>query len=118
MNRKDLPLLIMLIAGAVMCIISYVQKFTILAKLVSLFVVFLVFYILGNVLVWTLNRFDSQNEEKLREEGEMIEKDGESTEEIQQPENGQVKREQVKREQVRREQLESEQFESEQDEDE
>lgn len=86
MNRKILPLFMMLIAGAVMCIISYVQKFSILTKLVSLFVVLVVFYLLGNVLVWVLNYFDRQNEERLREEGEVIEKDGESTEEVQQDE--------------------------------
>ena len=83
MDRKNLPLLMMLTAGAVMCIISYVQRFTILAKLVSLFVVLLVFYLLGSVLVWILNRFEQQNEERLREEGEMIEKDGEAVEEVQ-----------------------------------
>lgn len=81
MNRKNLPLLMMLTAGVIMCIVSYVQNFTILAKLVSLFVVFVVFYLLGNVLVWTLNYFDRQNEERLKEEGEVIEKDGESVEE-------------------------------------
>ena len=86
MNRKNLPLLMMLTAGAVMCIVSYVQKFSILTKLVSLFVVFVAFYLLGNVLVWTLNRFDMQNEEKLKEEGEVIEKDGESAEGAQQGE--------------------------------
>ena len=86
MDRKNLPLLLMLAAGAVMCIISYVQKFTILAKLVSLFVVLLVFYLLGSILVWTLNYFDKQNEERLKEEGEVIEKDGESIEEAQQAE--------------------------------
>lgn len=80
MDRKNLPLLMMLTTGAVMCIISYVQKFTILEKLVSLFVVLVVFYLLGNVLVWTLNYFDRKNEERLREEGEVIEKDGEPRE--------------------------------------
>lgn len=79
MNRKNLPLLMMLTAGAVMSIISYIQNFTILAKLVSLFVVLVVFYLFGSVLIWTLNYFDRQNEERLKEEGEVIEKDGEST---------------------------------------
>lgn len=86
MNRKNLPLLMMLIAGAVMCVVSYVQEFSILAKLVSLFVVFVVFYLLGNVFVWVLNYFDRQNEERLREEGEVIEKDGELAEEVPQDE--------------------------------
>lgn len=96
MNRRNLPLLMMLTAGAVMCIISYVQRFSILAKLVSLFVVFLAVYLLGCVLVWTLNYFDRQNEERLREEGEVIEKDGESAEEVQQDEKGPSDKEQHK----------------------
>lgn len=77
MKRKDLPLLLMLVAGAVTCIITYIQKYTMIAKLVSLFIVLLVFYVLGSVLKWTLDYFERQNEEKLKEEGEVIEKEPE-----------------------------------------
>ena len=77
MNRKNLPLLLMLTAGAVTCIITYIQKYSLFAKLASLFIVMLVFCILGNTLKWTLDRFDRQNEEKLKEEGEVIEKEPE-----------------------------------------
>lgn len=77
MNRKNLPLILMLTVGAVTCIITYVQEFSILAKLVSLFAVLVVFYLFGSVLNWTLNRFDRQNEERLKEEGEVIEKEAE-----------------------------------------
>lgn len=82
MNRRNLPLLLMLTAGAVTCIITYIQKFTIYAKLASLFVVLLLFYIMGSVLVWILNRFDAQNEARLKEEGEVIEKDAEGGETV------------------------------------
>ena len=77
MNRKKLPLLLMLLAGAVTCIVTYIQKYTMSEKLVSLFAVLLIFYILGSVLKGTLDYFERQNEEKLREEGEVIEKDPE-----------------------------------------
>ena len=77
MNRKNLPLLLMLLAGAVTCIVTYIQKYTMSEKLVSLFAVLLIFYILGSVLKGTLDYFERQNEEKLREEGEVIEKDPE-----------------------------------------
>ncbi len=77
MKRKDLPLLLMLVAGAVTCIITYIQKYTMIAKLFSLFIVLLVFYVLGSVLKWTLDYFERQNEEKLKEEGEVIEKEPE-----------------------------------------
>ncbi|MCI8528635.1 MAG: hypothetical protein HFH82_05710 [Lachnospiraceae bacterium] len=78
MNRKNLPLLLMLVAGAITSIITFIQKYTMIAKLVSLFIVLLVFYILGSVLKWTLDFFDRQNEERLKEEGEVIEKEPEN----------------------------------------
>ena len=74
MNRRNMPLILMLIAGAVTCIITFIQKYSILEKLVSLFVVLLIFYFLGSVLKWTLDYFDEQNEKKNVEEGEVIEK--------------------------------------------
>ncbi len=80
MNRKNLPLLLMLIAGAVTCIITYIEKYTMAEKLVALFVVFLIFYVLGSVLKWTLDFFEQQNEARLREEGEVIEKESENSE--------------------------------------
>ena len=77
MNRKDLPLLLMLVAGIITCIITFIQKYSMIAKLVSLFIVLLIFYILGSVLKWTLDYFERQNDEKLKEEGEVIEKEPE-----------------------------------------
>lgn len=78
MNRKNLPLILMLTAGAVTCIITYIRQYSVTAKLVSLFLVLLLFYILGSVLKVTLDFFDRQNEEKQQEEqeeGEVIEKE-------------------------------------------
>ena len=84
MNRKNLPLLLMLTAGAVTCIITFIQKYTMFEKLVSLFAVLIIFYVLGSVLVWTLDYFERQNEEKLKEEGEVIEKESEINENAEQ----------------------------------
>jgi len=77
MDRKNMPLLLMLVAGAVTCIITFINQYSMNAKLVSLFVVLLGFYLLGSVLKWTLDYFDRQNEEKLKDEGEVIEKEPE-----------------------------------------
>jgi len=77
MNRKKMPLLLMLVAGSATCIITFIQKYTILEKLVSLFVVLLIFYFLGSLLKWTLDYFDEQNAKKNAEEGEVIEKTSE-----------------------------------------
>ncbi len=48
------------------------------AKLVSLFLVLILFYVLGSILKWTLNSFEKQNEEKR--EQEKAEADGEENE--------------------------------------
>lgn len=82
MNRKNLPLLLMLVAGMVTCVISFIQKYSTVIKLVSLFIALLVFYLLGSVLKWTLDYFEQQNEQKRGEEGEVIEKDLEEPEDI------------------------------------
>ena len=75
MNRKNMPLLLMLSAGVVTCIITFLEHYTVFEKLVSLLVVLVIFLMLGNVLKWTLDYFDRQNEEKLTAEGEVIEKE-------------------------------------------
>ena len=82
MNRKNLPLLLMLTAGAVTCIITFIEKYTMTEKLVSMFVVLLLFYVRGSRLKWTLDYFERQNEERLREEGEVIEKESENSEDV------------------------------------
>ena len=81
MNRKNIPLLLMLTAGAVTCIITYVRQYSITAKLVALFLVLVIFWLLGSILEWTLNYFDAQNEKRRKEEGEVIEKETENPDE-------------------------------------
>lgn len=78
MNRKNIPLILMLVAGAVTCIRNLIQNVTILGQLTTLFIVLVIFYFLGCVLKWTLDYFDRQNEKKEQpEEGEVVEKDSE-----------------------------------------
>lgn len=83
MNRKNLPLILMLTAGVITCIITFIQKFSLLWKLLSLLIVLLIFYLLGSVLKWTLDYFDRQNEIRRKEEGEVIEKDAEDGADVQ-----------------------------------
>lgn len=80
LNRKNMPLILMLVAGVVTWIITYVQRYSILEKLVSIFFVLLLFYFLGSLLKWTLDYFEEQNEKKNAEEGEVIEKESEEGE--------------------------------------
>lgn len=58
----------MLTAGAVTCIITYIMDYSMVAKLVSLFLVLILFYFFGSILKWTLDTFESQNEEKAEKE--------------------------------------------------
>ncbi|MCM1063513.1 MAG: hypothetical protein NC420_03405 [Eubacterium sp.] len=84
MNRKNLPLLLMLTAGAVTCIITYIMDYSTVAKLVSLFLVLVLFYFLGSVLKWTLDSFEKQNEERREQE----KKEAEGAEEGSEADNG------------------------------
>lgn len=72
-----MPLVLMLVAGAVTCIITFIKNCSMFSRLLSLLIVLLVFYFIGCVIKWTLDYFDLQNEEKNIEEGEVIEKDTE-----------------------------------------
>lgn len=65
MNRKNMPLILMLTAGACTCIVTMVQAYSVLASLVALFAVMLLFYCLGNGVRLLLDHFDRQNEEKV-----------------------------------------------------
>lgn len=75
MNRKKMPLVLMLTAGAVTCIITFIMKYPIIWKLVALLVVFIIFYGLGTILKWVLDTFEKQNEKAALDEGEVIAKE-------------------------------------------
>lgn len=77
MNRKKMPLILMLTAGAVTCIITFIMKYPIIWKLVTLLLVLLIFYLLGTILKWVLDAFDRQNEKAALDEGEVIAKEAE-----------------------------------------
>ncbi len=79
MNRKNIPFIMMLVAGAATCVITLINNYSVLGRLTSLLIVMVVFYFLGSVLKWTLDSFERQNAESMKnqEEGEVIEKEAE-----------------------------------------
>ncbi|MBO4716016.1 MAG: hypothetical protein J5672_07945 [Verrucomicrobia bacterium] len=79
MLRKNIPLILMLVAGAVACIITFFNNFTILQKMLWTLVVLVVFYGLGCILKAALDSFDKQNQIANGEKGEVIEKDSDET---------------------------------------
>lgn len=80
MNRKNIPLVMMLVTGAVVSVITYIRNCTVQEKLAALLITLVIFWILGSILEGTLNRFDAQNEERRKQEGEVIEKEAENAE--------------------------------------
>ena len=67
MNRRKLPLILMLVAGAVTCIITLIRKYSVLHSLIALFGAFVIFFFLGSVMKWTLDYFERENEKKRKE---------------------------------------------------
>ena len=76
MNRKYLPLILMLVAGAITSIVTFIMKYPLVWKLVALLIVFIIFYILGSAIKWILDSFERQNAKAALDEGEVIEKEG------------------------------------------
>lgn len=75
MTRKVLPLTLMLIAGAVTALISFFKGFSLTTMLIALLAVFVAFYFIGCIIRMLLDSFDKKNEElRIKDEGEVIEK--------------------------------------------
>ena len=75
MTRKEMPLILMLLAGLVTALVAYFRGFTLNAMLVSLLSTLVVFYFIGCVIKMILDSFDKKNERKVADEGEVIEKE-------------------------------------------
>lgn len=72
MKKKLIPLYTMLIAGAIAVIRTFLLQYTVQQKLLTVFVTLVVFYILGSVFSAVIEKFEFQNEEKIRMEEERI----------------------------------------------
>lgn len=81
MFRRNIPLILMLTAGAITCVITMIRKYPMLQQLMVQFGVLVLFYLLGSIIKWTLDYFDRQNEKLAGEQGEVIEKDTTESEE-------------------------------------
>lgn len=78
MERKNIPIILMLVAGAITCVFTFIQGYSILKKLVSLFVVLLIFYFIGTLIKWAFDTFENQNAKASAEtEEEIVEEEEE-----------------------------------------
>lgn len=75
MERKMIPLALMLVAGAICSIVCFAQGYDAFTMLLVLFIVLLIFYILGCIIKRVMEAFERENEERSKEEGEVIEKE-------------------------------------------
>lgn len=63
MQRNNIPLFLMLIAGVITCILTIANGYELHEMLFCLLIALLVFYFLGSLLKWCLNTFEKQNQE-------------------------------------------------------
>lgn len=74
MNTKKVPLFIMLLAGSVACIVTYLNHYNLHDMLVVLLAVLIIFLIVGLIVKKILDKFEISNEQKVDDEGEVVEK--------------------------------------------
>ena len=79
MNRKSLPLILMLVAGLVTVVITFLRDYSIPGKLGTLLLVLVIFYCVGTIIVWFLDKFEKENEEKNADQDDVIEKESEES---------------------------------------
>ena len=79
MKTKDIPALVMLLAGGVYCLIGIRYQIPLMDFLVQLLIILLVFWIIGGIVRMVLDRFMGEIEEQASEEEseEAEEKDAE-----------------------------------------
>ena len=76
MKTKGVPAIIMLIAGGIYCLLGIYYQIPLMDFFVQLFVVLLLFWILGGIVRMVLDHFIGEIEEKAKEdEKEAEEKD-------------------------------------------
>lgn len=80
MNRRKMPLILMLVAGAVTWVITFVQHYSVLNSLIAVFVSLVLFFFLGSTMKWALDYFEEQNEKLRQEQLEESEGETENTE--------------------------------------
>ncbi len=68
MDRKNLPVIMMLVAGAIASIASFVRNWGVPYNLLIILLTLVLFYGLGTLLEKTLDNFDATNEKRMQEQ--------------------------------------------------
>ena len=75
MKTKDIPAIIMLLAGALYCLLSIYYQTPLMDFLVQLLIVLLLFWIIGGILRMVLDYFMVKLQPKIMEEEDSVEAD-------------------------------------------
>lgn len=95
MNRQYIPLVFVLLSGAITCIITFTSDYPLLTKLIILFAVMLIFFVLGAILESFLDHFEQDI--KAKEEALRLEKEKEELEQKEREEQEAREREERER---------------------
>ena len=84
MKTKEIPAIVMLLAGGVYCLLGIYYKIPLMEFLVQLLIVLFIFWIFGGIVRMFLDKIMGEIEDKTKEEEEETEEDasGEEAEDI------------------------------------
>lgn len=83
MKTKFIPATVMLLGGAVACVVTFFNHYSLNDMLVVLLLTLLVFLVLGVVIRLIFDSFKLPSDTLVDDEGEVVEKQGEALEETQ-----------------------------------
>lgn len=74
MNTRTIPAVIMLLAGSIACIVTYLNHYSFSEMLTTLFIVLIVFLIIGLIVKRIFDSIHLPGEDAVSADGEVIEK--------------------------------------------
>lgn len=75
MKRKNIPIILMLVAGMISSLFTMIRGETLLYRMTALLCTMVLFYGLGQLLYSMLNYFDRENEKRLAAEKALLEQE-------------------------------------------
>lgn len=81
MKTKNIPALVMLLGGTVACIVAYINHYNLQDMLEVVLISLLVFLVLGVIIRLILDSFKIPNDQQVDDDGEVVEKQGDDSEE-------------------------------------
>ena len=79
MKTRFIPAVIMLLGGAVACIVTFINHYTLREMLVVLALALIVFLVIGVIVRLILDSFKLPDDALVDDEGEVVEKQGDTS---------------------------------------